>query len=56
MPLTLLSALECWQDARNVQINFSAAFDRVNHHGIIFKLCSVTIGDFGNVCSDRVSP
>ena len=28
---TLQSALECWQEARIVQIDFCAAFDRVNH-------------------------
>ena len=28
------------------QIDFSAAFDRVNHLGILYKLCSVSIGGF----------
>ena len=32
-----------------MQIGFSAAFDRVNHQGIIYKLCSVGIG--GSVLS-----
>ena len=32
-----------------VQIVFSAAFDRVNHQGILFKLCSVGVG--GSVLS-----
>ena len=32
---TLQSALESGQEARIVQINFSAAFDRVNHQGIL---------------------
>ena len=41
--LTLQSALENGQAARIVQIDFSAAFDRVNHHGILYKLCSVGI-------------
>ena len=27
-----------------MQIDFSAAFDRVNHQGILYKLCSVGIG------------
>ena len=27
-----------------VQIDFSAASDRVNHQGILFKLCSVGVG------------
>ena len=31
---TLQSALENWQEARIVQIDFSAAFDRVNHLSI----------------------
>ena len=38
---TLQSALEMGQEAKIVQIDFSAAFDRVNHKGILFKLCSV---------------
>ena len=33
-----------WAGARIVQIDFSAAFDRVNHLGILYKLCSVSIG------------
>ena len=41
---TLHSALEMGQEARMVQIYFSAAFDRVNHQGILFKLCSVGVG------------
>ena len=41
---TMQSALENGQDARIVKIDFSAAFDRVNHLGIIYKLCSVGIG------------
>ena len=41
---TLQSALESGQGARIVQIDFSAAFDRVNHPGILYKLCSVGIG------------
>ena len=41
---TLQSALESGQDAMIVQIDFSAAFDRVNHHGILYRLCFVGIG------------
>ena len=41
---TLQSALESGQEARIVQINYSAAFDKVNHHGILYRLCSVGIG------------
>ena len=37
------------EEARIVQIDFSAAFDRVNHQGILFKLCSVGVG--GSVLS-----
>ena len=43
---TLQSALESGQEARIVQIDFSAAFNRVNHLGILYKLCSVGIGGF----------
>ena len=46
---TLQSALESGQEARIVQIDFSAAFDKVNHLGILYKLCSVGIG--GSVMS-----
>ena len=46
---TLQSALESGQVARIVQIDFSAAFDRVNHQGILYRLCSVGIG--GSVLS-----
>ena len=35
---TLQSALESGQEARIVQIDFSAAFDRVNHQGILYWL------------------
>ena len=41
---TLQSALESGKEARIVQIDFSAAFDRVNHLDILYKLCSVGIG------------
>ena len=34
---TFQSALEMGQEARIVQIDFSAGFDRVNHQGILFK-------------------
>ena len=44
---TLQSALEMGQEARMVQIHFSAAFIRVNHQGILFKLCSVGVGGSG---------
>ena len=46
---TLQSTWESGQDARIVQTDFSAAFDRVNHQGILYKLCSVGIG--GSVLS-----
>ena len=40
---TSQSALESGQETRIVQIDFSAAFDRVNHQGILYKLCSVWV-------------
>ena len=43
---TLQSALESWQEARIVQIDFSAAVDRVNHQGILYKLCSMSNGGY----------
>ena len=44
MAHTLQSVLETGQEARIVQIDFSTAFDRVNHQWIVFKLCSVGVG------------
>ena len=41
---TLQRALEGGQEARIEEIDFSAAFDRVIHLGILYKLCSVGIG------------
>ena len=49
MSHTLQSALEMEQEAKIVQIDFSAASERVNHQGILFKLCSVGVG--GSVLS-----
>ena len=46
---TLQNALESGYEARMVQIDFSTAVDRVNHLGILYKLCSVGIG--GSVLS-----
>ena len=43
------SALESCQDARIVQFDFNAVLDKVNHQGILDKLCSVGIG--GSVLS-----
>ena len=47
------SALESGREARTVQIDFSAAFDGVNHLGILYRLWSVGIGD--SVFTDTVS-
>ena len=44
LPLTRQSAFKSGQEARIEQINFSAAFDKVNHQGILDKLCYVGIG------------
>ena len=49
MSHSLQSALESGQEARIVQIDFSAAIDSVDHLGILYKLCSVGIG--GSVLS-----
>ena len=45
----LLSTLENGKEPRILQIDFSAAFDLVNHLGILYKRCSVGIG--GSVLS-----
>ena len=55
MSHTLQSALESGQEARIVQIDFSTAFDRVTHQGILYKLCSVGIGGFRAVYIDKGS-
>ena len=44
MSRTLKSVLEGGQEPRIVQIDFSAAFDRVNPQGILYRLCTVGIG------------
>ena len=46
---TLQSALGSGQEARVVQFDFSRTFDRANHQGILYKLCSVGIS--GSVLS-----
>ena len=40
----LQSTLESMQEARIVQIDFNAAFDRVNHYEIVYTFCCVGIG------------
>ena len=40
----LQSAMESGQEAKILQIDLIATFDRVNHQGILYKLCSVGIG------------
>ena len=45
LSITLQSALDSGQEAGIVQIDFNAAFDRVNRQGILYKLCSVGIRD-----------
>ena len=47
---TLHSTLESRHDGRIMRIYFSVACDRVNHLGILYKLCSVGIG--GSVLSN----
>ena len=46
---TVQGALESGQEGRILQIDLSAAFDRVNHLGILYNLCYVGIG--GSVLS-----
>ena len=41
---TLQSPLENGQEARSVQVDFRASFDRVNHQAILYELCSLIIG------------
>ena len=41
----LQSAVERGQEARIVKIDLSATFGRFNHLGILYRLCSVSIGD-----------
>ena len=44
MSYTLKNASWSGQEARDVQTDFSAAFDSINLQGILNKLCSVSIG------------
>ena len=46
---TLQSDLESKQEDRIAQIDSSAAFDKVNHQRILYKLCCVGVG--GSVLS-----
>ena len=41
---TLQIALESGQETRIVLVDFSAAFHSVNHQGILYRLCSVSVG------------
>ena len=45
----LKSALESGQEATIIKIDFSTAYDRFNHQGILYKLCPV--GFEGSVLS-----
>ena len=47
------SALDSGQKARIMQIDFSAAFDRVKNQSILYKLCSVGIGGSVEFLSNR---
>ena len=47
--------LKSGQEAKIVQIDFSAAFDMVNRQGILYKLCSVGYWRFCVVHIDTVS-
>ena len=40
------STVERGKEVRIVQIDLNAAVDRVNHRGIVFRLCSVGVGGF----------
>ena len=44
VPYTAKCIGEWGPEARIVQIDFSAAFDRVKNQGILYRLCSVGIG------------
>ena len=40
--------MQCSRNCRIVQIDLSAAFDRINHHGILYKFCSVCVIDLNS--------
>ena len=44
MSHALQSALDGGHEARIEQVDFSSAFDRVNHQGILYTFCSVCTG------------
>ena len=43
---TMQRTLVSLQEARDVQIDCNEAFDIINHHGVLYRLCSVDIGGF----------
>ena len=47
MSHTLQNVLESGEEARIVQIDYSAAYDGVNHQEILYMLCYVGIGVCG---------
>ena len=52
----LQSALESGEEARISHIDFSSAFDWVNHQGILYKLCLVGIeGSFLSIFTPVLS-
>ena len=46
LPHTLKSTLESGQEATIVQLDFTSAFDRVNHQGLLYEVCSVGNGGY----------
>ena len=53
---TVQKALDLGQEVRMIGLDFSAAFDRVNHKALLFKLKQLGIGGpFFNILSEFLS-
>ena len=52
----LLKSLEAGMESHIVQLDFSAAFDRVSHSGLLFKLKSIGVGGTVlSICTEILS-
>ena len=52
----LQKSLDAGMESYNVQLDFSAAFDRVSHSGLLFKLKSIGVGgSVLSICTEFLS-
>ena len=48
-------ALNRGMEGRLIQLEFSVAFGRVNHRGLLYKLRSIRVGQFLSILSEILS-